>query len=63
MKNWFAKRETERFLHQDPPPTDEQKDFWKKTLAQKVEDIRYCHRLDLDENLLFFFFSIRFVVI
>ena len=35
MKKWFAKRETERFLHQNPPPTDEQKDLWKKSLAQK----------------------------
>jgi 23S rRNA-/tRNA-specific pseudouridylate synthase len=49
MKKWFAKRETERFLHQEPPPTDEQTEHWKKGLAQRVEDIRYCHRLDLDK--------------
>ena len=47
VKNWFRKRETERFLHQDPPATEEQTDQWQKILDQKVEDIRYCHRLDL----------------
>ena len=47
VKKWFQKRETERFLKQDPPATEEQTEQWSKGLAQKVEDIRYCHRLDL----------------
>ena len=41
----------ERFSHQDPPPTEEQTQFWKKSLAQRVEEIRYCHRLDLGETI------------
>jgi hypothetical protein len=52
VKKWFQKRETERFLKQDPPATDEQTEQWSKSLAQKVEDIRYCHRLDLGKFIL-----------
>lgn len=47
VKNWFRKRETERFFEQDPRPTDEQFHQWSKGLEQRVDDIRYCHRLDL----------------
>ncbi len=52
VKKWFQKRETERFLKQDPPTTDEETEQWRKKLAQKIKDIRYCHRLDSGKLIL-----------
>ncbi len=43
VKKWFQKCEIERFLKQDPPATEEQTEQWSKSLAQKIEDIHYCH--------------------
>ena len=51
VKQWFQRREMEKFLQQEPSPNEEQTTNWKKTLAQKVNDIRYCHRLDLGKYL------------